>query len=88
MRHHGIRAIMARPRWVRTTDSRHDLPIAANLLKRNFPPLHRTGSGSQILPMVRLAPRNRGSVCLECNEKGGNVISLLPAVRKHEPKRR
>src|ERR1700710_2846631 len=36
MRHHGIRAIMARPRWVRTTDSRHDLPIAANLLKRNF----------------------------------------------------
>jgi pimeloyl-ACP methyl ester carboxylesterase len=28
MRHHGIRAIMARPRRVRTTDSRHDLPIA------------------------------------------------------------
>jgi putative transposase len=36
MRHHGIRAIMARPRRVRTTDSRHDLPIAANLLDRNF----------------------------------------------------
>ncbi|WYJ39267.1 IS3 family transposase [Bradyrhizobium sp. 2S1] len=36
MRHHGIRAIMARPRRVRTTDSRHDLPIAANLLERNF----------------------------------------------------
>ena len=36
MRHHGIRAIMARPRRVRTTDSRHDLPIAPNLLKRNF----------------------------------------------------
>jgi transposase InsO family protein len=36
MRHHGIRAIMARPRWVRTTDSRHDLPIAPNLLDRNF----------------------------------------------------
>jgi transposase InsO family protein len=36
MRHHGIRAIMARPRWVRTTDSRHDLPIASNLLNRNF----------------------------------------------------
>ena len=28
MRGHGIRAIMARPRRVRTTDSRHDLPIA------------------------------------------------------------
>jgi transposase InsO family protein len=36
MRHHGIRAIMAPPRRVRTTDSRHDLPIAPNLLKRNF----------------------------------------------------
>src|ERR1700682_6232824 len=31
-----IRAIMARPRRVRTTDSRHDLPIAPNLLDRNF----------------------------------------------------
>jgi transposase InsO family protein len=36
MRQHGIRAIMARPRRVRTTDSRHDLPIAPNLLERNF----------------------------------------------------
>jgi putative transposase len=36
MRHNGIRAIMARPRRVRTTDSRHDLPIAPNLLGRNF----------------------------------------------------
>jgi putative transposase len=36
MRHHGIRAIMARPRRMRTTDSRHDLPIAPNLLERNF----------------------------------------------------
>jgi transposase InsO family protein len=36
MRRHGIRAIMARPRRVRTTDSRHDLPIAPNLLERSF----------------------------------------------------
>jgi putative transposase len=36
MRRHGIRAIMAGPRRVRTTDSRHDLPIAPNLLDRNF----------------------------------------------------
>lgn len=36
MRRHGIRAIMARPRRVRTTDSRHDFPIARNLLERNF----------------------------------------------------
>lgn len=36
MRRYGIRAIMARPRRVRTTDSRHDHPIAPNLLNRNF----------------------------------------------------
>ena len=36
MRRYGVRAIMARPRWVRTTDSEHDLPIAPNLLDRNF----------------------------------------------------
>jgi putative transposase len=36
MRRHGIRAIMARPWRVHTTDSRHDLPIAPNLLDRNF----------------------------------------------------
>jgi transposase InsO family protein len=36
MRRYGIRAIMARPRGVRTTDSRHDFPIAPNLLQRNF----------------------------------------------------
>ena len=36
MRRHGIRAIMARPRRVRTTNSRHDFPIAPNLLERNF----------------------------------------------------
>jgi transposase InsO family protein len=36
MRHHGIRAIMARPRRMRTTDSRHDFPIAPNLIERNF----------------------------------------------------
>jgi putative transposase len=36
MRRHGIRAIMAPPRRVRTTDSRHALPIAPNLIERNF----------------------------------------------------
>jgi transposase InsO family protein len=36
MRRHGIRAIMARPRRVRTTDSRHGLPIAPNLIARDF----------------------------------------------------
>jgi transposase InsO family protein len=36
MRRHGIRAIMAAPRRVRTTDSRHSLPIAPNLIARDF----------------------------------------------------
>src|ERR1700730_7986688 len=36
VRRHGMRTIMARPRRVHTTDSRHDFPIAANLLERNF----------------------------------------------------
>jgi putative transposase len=36
MRRHGIRAIMAPPPRVRTTDSRHTLPIAPNLLARDF----------------------------------------------------
>jgi putative transposase len=36
MRRHGIRAIMAPPRRVRTTDSRHSLPIAPNLIARDF----------------------------------------------------
>jgi len=36
MQRHGIRAIMAPPRRIRTTDSRHDLPIAPNLIQREF----------------------------------------------------
>jgi putative transposase len=35
MRRHGIRAIMAQPRRVRSTDSRHDLPIAPNPIARD-----------------------------------------------------
>jgi transposase InsO family protein len=37
MREHGIRARAPR-RFVRTTDSNHRLPVAANLLDRNFDP--------------------------------------------------
>jgi putative transposase len=36
MHRHGIRAIMAPPRRVHTTDSRHDLPTAPNLIARDF----------------------------------------------------
>jgi transposase InsO family protein len=37
MKTHGIRAKTAK-RFLRTTDSRHGLPVAANLLDRNFDP--------------------------------------------------
>ena len=37
MRRHGIRA-KAPKRFVRTTDSKHHLPVAENLLGRNFNP--------------------------------------------------
>jgi putative transposase len=36
MRHHGIRALAGRRFRPCTTDSRHDLPIAPNLLKQDF----------------------------------------------------
>nr|WP_235984143.1 IS3 family transposase [Bradyrhizobium australiense] len=36
MRRHGIRAILAPPRRVRTTDSRHDLATAPNLIAPDF----------------------------------------------------
>jgi len=36
MHRHGIRAIMASPGRGRTTDSRHDLPIAPNLIAPDF----------------------------------------------------
>ena len=36
MHHHVTSAIMARPRRARTTDGRHDCPIAPNLVNRNF----------------------------------------------------
>jgi putative transposase len=36
MRRHGVRGLVARPRRVRTTDSRHAFPVAPNLLGREF----------------------------------------------------
>ncbi|MGY4627083.1 IS3 family transposase [Bradyrhizobium sp. USDA 4486] len=49
MRRRGISAIMARRRRVRTTDSHHDLPIAPNLLDRNF----IAGAPNQIVSIRR-----------------------------------
>lgn len=36
MRRHGVRGLVARPRRVRTTDSRHAFPVAPDLLGRKF----------------------------------------------------
>jgi transposase InsO family protein len=36
MRHGGLRGLAALPRRTRTTDSRHDYPIAPNRVARNF----------------------------------------------------
>ena len=36
MRVHGVRGLVARPRRVRTTNSRHSFPVAPNLLNRQF----------------------------------------------------
>ena len=38
MKRHGIRGRTAK-RFVRTTDSRHDLPVAANVSDRDFTPV-------------------------------------------------
>ena len=41
MRVHGVRSKAQRPFVVQTTDSRHDLPVAGNVLNREFYPDHR-----------------------------------------------
>lgn len=63
MRHHGLRPVWKR-KFVRTTDSRHGLPVAANVLNRQFNPAAantawvadityiRTGSGWLYLAAV------------------------------------
>jgi putative transposase len=84
MRRMGIEALYRRPRTTKPEPGHKIYPYLLRGMEITRPnQVWRWTSRT-----VRLAPRNRGSVCLECNEKGGNVISLLPAVRKHEPKRR
>jgi putative transposase len=70
MRRHGIRAQVPRRYRVCTTDSKPSLPIAANLLDRNFVaekpdqslPRRRPGSGWRISPTSR--PARVGSAWL------------------------
>ncbi|WP_271627605.1 IS3 family transposase [Bradyrhizobium sp. CCBAU 11445] len=57
-RRHGIRAIMAPSRRVRTTDSRHNLPIAPNLIARDFTAVAPNWAWLAISPTPR--PRTAG----------------------------
>jgi len=58
MQRHGIRA-RGKPRFgITTTDSRHDLPIAPNLLNRNFTLRRPTRRGLATSPTS--APKKAG----------------------------
>ena len=60
MKAHGIRGRTAK-RFVRTTDSRHDLPVAANVLDRDFTPAApNTAWGADITYL----PTAEGWLCL------------------------
>ena len=87
MRDMGLQGII-RGKTVKTTISDKTAPCPLITSTASSRRRGRTSCGSPTSPTVRLAPRNRGSVCLECIEKGGNLLSLLPAVGKQEPKRR
>lgn len=70
MRRHGIRAIMARPRRVRTTDSGHDFPIAPNMLDRNFTTAGPTDQRAIVPWSLDNLERRRGSPhCAGAHEK-------------------
>jgi transposase InsO family protein len=73
MSRHGIRAIMAPPRRVRTTDSRHGLPIAPNLIARDFGPSPEPGLARR----YHLHP-DRGGLAVSCGRHG----SLQPKDRR------
>ena len=66
MRRQGIRAIMARPRRVRTTDSRHDFPIAPNLIERNF----SAAAPNRILARRHHLHRDRSRLALSGHRHG------------------
>jgi transposase-like protein len=73
----SIRAIMARPRRVRTTGSRHDFPIAPNLLERNFTAAARNGS----VPLLKRA-------CPAPNDGGIYVFGRIWPPKRHNGQRR
>ena len=54
MREHGLKSKMYRKRYkIRTTDSRHRLPIAKNLVKMNFNPVRRDNLWASDITYIR-----------------------------------
>ena len=73
MKAEGIRSKARRRFVVRTTDSRHDRPVAANILNREFHPTAATRSGPPTSPTCR--PRGLAL-------PGGGDRPVLPAGRR------
>ena len=70
MRQHDLRGRCRQRRVVRTTDSRHTLPVAPNLLERRFAPaqveqLNRFWCGD-ITPSSMFPRRRAGCICPPC----------------------
>jgi putative transposase len=88
MRDNGLKALQKR-RYKRTTDSCHGGPVAANLLDQDF-----TCPGAEHAVALRLhlwcasSRMVRGAYVWNALRKEECRNALLPAVRKHEPKRR
>jgi len=61
MRHHGIRAVASRRFRPCTTDSRHGLPIAPNLLKQAF---SVSAPNTVWLADITYLPTGEGWLCL------------------------
>jgi HTH-like domain len=68
IRRMGIEALYRRPRTTKPEPGHKIYPYLLRGMERSRV---RTRSGPWTSPTVRLAPRNRGGICLECNEKGG-----------------
>ena len=91
MRRAGLRGLAALPRRTRTTDSRHNYPIASNRLARNFTaqrPNQVTRSGSPISPIF-LPGRvgftlRRSSTCAPGRSSAGPCA--IPYTRKSHRK--
>jgi putative transposase len=84
MRRMGIEALYRRPRTTKPEPGHKIYPYLLRGMEITRPNQVWAMDISYSAPR----PEESGERMLECIEKGGNVLSLLPAVGKHEPKRR